>query len=378
MPANQPSSRPRSPRSASAVGEESRRPRGGALSSLASSPVPTSRRSAIRAETASSAAVAAASSSSTAGCGPANGRISSAQPSGVAQRSHSSAAGGVGDDPQREGSGEDRHPQPQRQPPGRRQLAGERADADEDRRDRGDLQRQVGRGARPRARRPAARARSPARSGRRRRRPRRARRGGRCGGRSARRGRAPQRPSSSSARCARTAAKIPQTAAKIERMPPVRQADVAADGEEVVRHPVEEPDRLVVAEARSRTAAARRRSGSCVRSRPPGPARPARRARRRRACGCGRRPRRGARSPWRRRSWRPASRPATVGAVVVVEEDLLQRGLAAGQRHHRQLGQRRQQRPHRAAHLAAQRVLAGAHDPHARPAAAAAAPAPRS
>ena len=86
-PISQASRPPRCVRSASAVGEESRRRRGGALSWAASRPWPMSRRRSIRAATSSRASVASAGRSSTAGRAPANGRSSSAQPSGVAHRS---------------------------------------------------------------------------------------------------------------------------------------------------------------------------------------------------------------------------------------------------------------------------------------------------
>ena len=50
-----------------------------------------------------------------------------------------------------------------------------------------------------------------------------------------------RRPASSSARSARTAANKPHTAAKTGRRRPRRQASVAADGYQVVRHAVEQP-----------------------------------------------------------------------------------------------------------------------------------------
>ena len=78
---------PRSPRSACAIGEESSRRRGAALSRAGSTPVPTSRPAAIRAAAASVSALAASGSSRTSGRAPVNGRSSSAHPSGVAQRS---------------------------------------------------------------------------------------------------------------------------------------------------------------------------------------------------------------------------------------------------------------------------------------------------
>ena len=78
---------PRSPRRAWAVGEPSRPRRGSASSRACSSPLPTSRRSAIAAETPSRIALETRGRSSTAGRGSANARSSSIQPSGVAQRS---------------------------------------------------------------------------------------------------------------------------------------------------------------------------------------------------------------------------------------------------------------------------------------------------
>ena len=78
---------PRSVRSACAVGEESRRRRGAALSRAGSTPVPMSRPAAIRAASTSSSTLATAGSSRTTGWAPVNGRSSSVQPSGVAQRS---------------------------------------------------------------------------------------------------------------------------------------------------------------------------------------------------------------------------------------------------------------------------------------------------
>ena len=78
---------PRSPRSAWAVGEPSMRRCGSASSRACSSPLPTSRRSAIAAASPSRTTLAASGRSSTTGRGPANARSSSIQPSGVAQRS---------------------------------------------------------------------------------------------------------------------------------------------------------------------------------------------------------------------------------------------------------------------------------------------------
>ena len=77
---------PRSLRSACAVGEESRRRFGSAVSRVGTTPVPTSRPAAIRAAAASSSTLAATGSTRTSGWAPLNGRSSSAHPSGVAQR----------------------------------------------------------------------------------------------------------------------------------------------------------------------------------------------------------------------------------------------------------------------------------------------------
>ena len=74
-------------RRASAAGEDSRPSRGSALPRAGSRPLPRSRRAASRAAVPSSSTLAAAGSRSTAGRAPVNGRSSSAQPSGVAQRS---------------------------------------------------------------------------------------------------------------------------------------------------------------------------------------------------------------------------------------------------------------------------------------------------
>ena len=87
IPSSHAASMPFSPRSACCVGEPSRRSLGGALSCAWNSPAPMSRRSAIAAASPSSSAAVTAGSSSTAGCGCANGRSSSVQPSGEAQRS---------------------------------------------------------------------------------------------------------------------------------------------------------------------------------------------------------------------------------------------------------------------------------------------------
>src|ERR1035437_2869769 len=88
LPTSQPARLARSPRSASAVGEERPSSRVRAFSRLRSSPLPTSRRTEIAPGASSISVVAASGSSRIAGRGPVNARSSSTQPSGVAQRSH--------------------------------------------------------------------------------------------------------------------------------------------------------------------------------------------------------------------------------------------------------------------------------------------------
>ena len=75
-------------RSASAVGEREQASRGGALSCAASRPGPMSRRRSIRAATSRRASGRRRAGPAPPAAAPANGRSSSAQPSGVTQRSH--------------------------------------------------------------------------------------------------------------------------------------------------------------------------------------------------------------------------------------------------------------------------------------------------
>ena len=165
-PTSQASRPPRCVRSASAVGEASRRRRGGALSRAASRPRPMSRRRSIRAATSSRASVASAGRTSTAGRAPVNGRSSSAQPSGVSQRSQpaddvsatirSSSA-----------SASAAPPSPERDAPRRRELAGDRADAGEHGQRRHEREREVGRRPDPGAADAGSRRAAPARRSRR-------------------------------------------------------------------------------------------------------------------------------------------------------------------------------------------------------------------
>ena len=152
---------------------------------------------------------------------------------------------------------------------------GQRADADEDHGDRGDLEGQVGGGpaARPPASSPtqvASQSTATPAS-----RPRRSRRGTRVAAADgAGEDDLPATRVLLGAQRPHRGEDAPDGGEEREHAadPP---GDVAADREQVVGDAVEEADRLVVAEAAARTAAARRRSGSCVRSRPPGPARAA-------------------------------------------------------------------------------------------------------
>ena len=146
-PTSQASRLPRSPRSACAVGErEQAQPRAARCRAPASRPLPMSRRAASAAPRRAAAPSVANGRSRTSGRGPVNGRSSSAQPSGVTQRSQPRPPGRVGDHPQREARPRARPSQmPGRHAPRRRELARQRADAGEDRHDRDDRERQVGR-----------------------------------------------------------------------------------------------------------------------------------------------------------------------------------------------------------------------------------------
>ena len=231
-----------------------------------SSPVPTSRRVAIApAASVSSTQLASSGSSRTSGCAPANGRSSSAQPSGVTQRSHPSAAGGVGDHAQQQRQADDGAAQLEREPARRRELARERAHPHEHRHD-GRRSRARGRRSRRRqaAGEQAGEHRQPQdrRAGRDRRQRREIRR---LRGAPTPASTSSSRPASSSARSARTAASTPKTAATIASVPPTRQARVAADGQQVVRLAVEQPHRVVAAEAvGEREPVGERRVGAAV------------------------------------------------------------------------------------------------------------------
>ena len=116
---------PRSLRSACAVGEESSRRRGCALSRAGSTPVPMSRRGRDpRRRRRAAARLAATGSSSTSGCAPVNGRSSSAQPSGVSPAQPASAARGVGDHAQQQRQATTARAELERDAACRRELAG--------------------------------------------------------------------------------------------------------------------------------------------------------------------------------------------------------------------------------------------------------------
>ena len=141
----------RSLRSACAVGEESSRRRGAAVSRAGSTPVPMSRRRRSAPRAATSTKVAATGRARTSGRAPVNGRSSSAQPSGVAQRSQPTPLEVSAITRSSKRQPYDRAPQLERDPARGRELARERADAHEHRHDRHRRQRQVGRPARRQA-----------------------------------------------------------------------------------------------------------------------------------------------------------------------------------------------------------------------------------
>ena len=137
---------PRSARSACAVGDESRRRSGSAVSRAGSSPVPMSRTAAIRQATTRSS-------------GGRDERQQQDQRPGPGERPHllgpaerrepaePARAGGVGDHAQDEEHGHGGAAELERHAPRRRQLAGHGPDAGEDRGDRHRGQRQVRRAA---------------------------------------------------------------------------------------------------------------------------------------------------------------------------------------------------------------------------------------
>ena len=151
-----------------------------------------------------------------------------------------------------------------------------------------------------------------------------------------------RRPASSSARSARTAASTPHSAGEDrEGAQPPRH--VAADGEQVVRHAVEQAHGAVVAEAALELQAVlERRVGGAV-GRRPARRRPAGTAARTRSSACAR----------RAAVWRASALAAdtAVRAVVVVQEDLLERRLAAVERDHGMPGEGGDERPDAAGDL---------------------------
>ena len=118
-------------RSACAVGEDSSRRRGVAVSRAGAARVPRSRWAAIRAATTSSAPLAATGSASTAGRAPVNGRsFSSAHPSGGRPPQPAGTAGGVGDHAQQPAQSHQCARQRERDPAASRRADwGHRADA---------------------------------------------------------------------------------------------------------------------------------------------------------------------------------------------------------------------------------------------------------
>ncbi len=372
---------PRSLRSACAVGEESSPRRGSALSRAGSTPVPTSRPAAIR---------AAATSSST----RRRDREQQHQRPGAGERAQllrpperrrpaqpAGAAGGVGDHPQQQGQPHDRAPQLERDPACRRELARERAHADEHRHDRHRRQGKVGRPAGGQAARDeAGELREPQdRDARRDRGHRREKRRPAPDGPGEHElhparvllglaapapppaARTPRRRSPASRRRARRCSRRPsagRTARRRTGGAPCCSAKLWANASrpDKRRVGVAVADRLDVGVDREQVA----RTRSCGLARPGMPAGPAR-ARAWDPCGqsAGARAARRARRPEAGRPLRqPLGQSDRSRAVVVVQEDLLERRLAARQRRDRMLGERGDQRADAARDLEPQRVRA--------------------
>ena len=279
----------RSARSACAVGEDRSPRRGSALSRAGSTPVPMSRLAAIRAASQSSSAALATGRTSTSGCAPANGRSSSAHPSGVTQRSQATPLAVSAITRSRNHTPSDRAAELERHPPCRRELAGQRADAGAHRHDRHGGQREVRRAAgRQPADDEARRARRPT-AARCRPRSRRSRTGTPCAARRSQRARAPAARVLLGAQRSHGGEQAEDRGEDRQR-PADPPCGVAAHGEQVVRLAVEQAHRLVVRRScgRSPTRSATRRV-SRGGSRPAGCRRTARTGRRRRSCARARR-----------------------------------------------------------------------------------------
>ena len=318
-PISQASRPPRCVRSASVVGEESRRRRGGALSWAASRPWPMSRRRSIRAATSSRASVARAGRIRTAGRG-AGERPQLLCPAQRRRPPQPAGGRGVRDHPQQQRDGEHRAGDPRGHAPRRRDLAGDRADADEHRQRRDERDREEDRGPGPGAadedpdqqRQPddrRARSRSP--------------------------------PSAARNACARLTG-AGEDELRGGRRPPRRAARARPPGRPTARRRSRRrPAATTCSRRRSADRGARRRAGaprrfspklrsSCRRScerrvRARGRPRPARPSRARNSSANEIVRVRASRSVWRA----SALAADTAVAVVVVQEDLLQRRLAA-------------------------------------------------
>ena len=221
----------RSERSACAVGEESSRRRGSARlvrRQQAGADVAAWRRSGRR--PASSSTLAATGSKRTSGWAPVNGRSSSAQPSGVAQRSQPAPAGGVGDhSQQQEQRRRPRSPSSSAIRRVGRELARERAHADEHGHDRHRREREIGRSARRQAAGEEGRRTREPQEQRRPRRSRPAPRDRRSRARPSPASTSSMRPVSSSVRSARTAASSAEDRGDDRERPADAPGGVAAD-----------------------------------------------------------------------------------------------------------------------------------------------------